>query len=111
MIANLSPKFSFDFKEPAASILESYIKYVCEKSNNSKAVVLVDEYDKPILGLMDSLVKEKTVKYVTKEMHNFYETLKTCESFIHKCIIVGCAKFAKVSLFSGNSILIKISIE
>jgi hypothetical protein len=74
-------------------------------------VILVDEYDKPVLGLMDRLDEENAVKFAIREMHNFYETLKTCNSSIHKCIIVGSAKFAKASLFSGNSILIKISIE
>jgi hypothetical protein len=110
-IADLSPEFPINFKVPAASNLGSYIKYVCRKSNDSKAVILVDEYDKPVLGLLNRLGEEKAVELVTREMHNFYETLKTCEDNIHKCIIVGSAKFAKVSLFSGNSILIRISIE
>jgi Predicted AAA-ATPase/PD-(D/E)XK nuclease superfamily len=64
-----------------------------------KVVILVDEYDKPII---DFLEKEDLpqAKINQKIIKNFYSVLKSAEACIRFLFITGVSKFAQVSLFS-----------
>ena len=75
-----------------------------------RTVVLVDEYDKPLLDVMD----DKTLYYVadngekiTYESHNrnilkgFYGVFKDADEDLHFVMLTGVTKFSQVSVFSG----------
>ncbi len=70
----------------------AYLKY------NKKVVILIDEYDKPILDNIDN--KEEARKR-REELKNFYSVIKGSDEFIKFVFITGVSKFSKVSLFSG----------
>lgn len=78
------------------AIKETYAKY------NKKCVVLIDEYDMPVMSTITANKGIGVLKDVLKVMHDFYLPLKGCDNYIHKCIVTGIAKFAKDSLFSGK---------
>ncbi len=73
-------------------IREIYKKY------NKKVVILIDEYDKPIL---DNIEDTEVAKLIREELKNFYSVIKGADEFIKFVFITGVSKFSKVSLFSG----------
>ncbi len=73
-----------------------------------KCVVLIDEYDKPLLDVLGSgLMTEVDGNRVTLEERNrdimkaFYSTLKLADEDLQFVFLTGVTKFAKVSVFSG----------
>jgi len=62
-----------------------------------KVVVLIDEYDKPILEFLDNLERVEEQKAVLKA---FYSVLKGSDAHLQLVFITGVSKFAKVSIFS-----------
>jgi len=62
-----------------------------------KVVVLVDEYDKPIVEYMDNL--EMAAKN-RKILRNFFGVLKSSDAFLRFVFLTGVSKFARVSIFS-----------
>ena len=71
-------------------------------------VVLVDEYDKPIL---DNISDTQTAVTIREELKNIYSVIKDSDPYIKFAFITGVSKFSKVSLFSGLNNLNDITIE
>ena len=63
----------------------------------SQVVVLIDEYDAPLL---DVLHDNKTLDGMRKVMQEFYQPLKANEAIIKFCFITGITKFSQLSIFS-----------
>ena len=67
------------------------------RQTGQKAVVLIDEYDKPLLDvLMESMEQEN--RAVLKE---FYGTFKVADEHLRFVLLTGVTKFSQVSVFSG----------
>ncbi len=71
---------------------------------HGKAVVLIDEYDKPLIDYLEQHHLD-TARANQKVMKNFYSTLKDSSSMIELLFITGVSKFSKVSLFSDLNYL------
>ncbi len=71
-------------------------------------VVLVDEYDKPIL---DNILKPETATAIREELRNIYSTLKHNDAHLKFTLLTGVSKFSKISLFSGLNNLEDISLN
>ena len=82
------------------------IKKAVEKTGNN-AVVLVDEYDKPLLEGADAEMIEHN-KAVFK---GFFSTLKSYDRYLKFVFITGVTKFSKVSIFSDLNQLRDISLS
>ena len=63
-----------------------------------RVVVLIDEYDHPLGGLLDN---PKALRTMRREMHGFYSTLKNNVGIIRFMMMTGVSKFTKLSVFSG----------
>ncbi|OQY10515.1 MAG: hypothetical protein B6I28_00910 [Fusobacteriia bacterium 4572_132] len=75
-------------------------------------VILVDEYDKPIIShLGDGKEEVKIAKENMEFMKIFYDNLKPLESHIKTVFMTGVSKFSKVSIFSTLNNLIEIDKE
>ena len=61
-------------------------------------VVLVDEYDKPIL---DNLGHPERARELREGLKNLYSVLKSADPLLKMVFLTGVSKFSKVSLFSG----------
>ncbi len=88
-------------------LLEELIMRISEKEQK-QVVILVDEYDKPILDLIEN---KKEAEEVRKELKAFYSTIKGLDRYIKFVLITGVSKFSKVSLFSGLNQLEDISLN
>ncbi|NCC51921.1 MAG: AAA family ATPase [Spartobacteria bacterium] len=73
-----------------------------------KAVVLIDEYDKPILDHIDDT--EKAVE-MRETLKGFYTTIKACDAYLRFVLLTGVTKFAKMSVFSGLNNLNDITMH
>ena len=63
-----------------------------------KAVILIDEYDKPILNNITDPVKAGRIKDILK---GFYTIIKSSDAYVKFAFLTGVTKFAKISVFSG----------
>ena len=83
------------------------IKAAYEKTGN-QVVVLVDEYDKPLLQhVLNSEVEEK----IRSVLKGFYGNLKSEDQYIRFAFITGVTRFDKVSIFSDLNNLNDISLD
>ncbi len=86
----------------------SYILSEAHRQTGRKAVVLIDEYDKPILDVLD---QDFSISYggkkITLEEYNrnilkaFYSTFKLADRDLQFVLLTGVTKFSQVSVFSG----------
>ena len=73
-----------------------------------KVVILIDEYDKPIL---DNITNIKAAKKIRDGLRNFYSVIKGNDQHLRFAFLTGVSKFSKVSLFSGLNNLEDITIK
>lgn len=78
------------------------------KKAGRNVVILVDEYDKPILQTLHN--KELQENY-RNELKAFYSILKTQDQYIRFAFLTGVTKFDKVSVFSDLNNLMDISMD
>ncbi|MCX5925190.1 MAG: AAA family ATPase, partial [Candidatus Dependentiae bacterium] len=77
-------------------------------SPNGKIVLLIDEYDKP---LVDHINKPSLIENNRETLNNFYTTVKSLEENWRAIFITGVSKFTKTSLFSGLNNLQELSMD
>jgi hypothetical protein len=73
-----------------------------------RAVVLVDEYDKPIL---DNLTEPEVARAMREGLRNLYSVIKGEDAAIRFALLTGVSKFSRVSLFSGLNNLRDITVS
>ena len=73
-----------------------------------KVVVILDEYDAPML---DYLNKPEELAQVRRIMQEFYQTIKICDADEQFVFITGITKFSQLSIFSTLNNLSNISME
>ena len=89
--------------------LKSKLKLLVEKlSLSAKVVVLIDEYDKPIIDNLDDIRKAQDQRKVLK---SFYDGFKGLDAHLKALFITGVSKFSKASVFSGLNNLNDITNE
>ena len=77
------------------------------KKYSQKVVVLIDEYDKPIL---DHILDVETAEANRMVVKGFYGILKSMDPFLRLTFITGVSKFTKTSIFSEMNNLLDISL-
>ena len=90
-----------------ASRFEGLVHRAYEQKGK-KVVVLVDEYDKPLLGTMDNMDVNDEIRTILK---SFYGILKSADTYLRFVLLTGVTKFSKVSVFSDLNQLQDISMD
>jgi Predicted AAA-ATPase/PD-(D/E)XK nuclease superfamily len=75
-----------------------------------KVVVLIDEYDKPIIDFLETATVE-TAKANRDVLREFYGILKNADEHLELVFITGISKFSKVSIFSHLNNLKDITLS
>lgn len=83
------------------------IERACKQAGH-RVVILVDEYDKPML---QSIGDEELQKEFRKTLQAFYGAIKTMDGYIRFAFLTGVTKFGKVSVFSALNNLIDLSMD
>ncbi len=73
-----------------------------------QVVILIDEYDKPIL---DNIERLDVAAEVREALKSFYSVMKNQDAYIRFIFMTGVSKFSKVSLFSGLNQLEDITLD
>jgi Predicted AAA-ATPase/PD-(D/E)XK nuclease superfamily len=99
ILANTTPSLAF----------EELIEAVVEKTGK-KVVILIDEYDKPIVDYIDpyNLQKANEQRDILKQ---FFSILKNASKDIRFLLITGVSKFSKVSIFSELNHLTDLTLD
>jgi hypothetical protein len=76
--------------------------------HQQKVVILIDEYDKPLL---DNIENSDTAGEIRDGLKNFYSAIKDCDRYLKFVFLTGISKFGKVSLFSVLNNLQDITLD
>ncbi len=105
-IKDIANDFGLTFEcKYSSEAFEKLIKKLHDR--DGEVVVLIDEYDKPILNNIEN----EKIEEFHKIMKGFYSVLKTCEPYERFVFITGVGKFLKVSIFSDLNNLSDISVS
>ncbi len=96
-----------DNSESIGGRFKNLLMKVSQKTG-MRCVVLVDEYDKPLLDLVD---KPEMLEHNKAVFKGFFSNLKSCDEYIRFVFITGVTKFHKVSIFSDLNQLNDISLN
>ena len=86
----------------------AYIISRAYERTGKKVVILIDEYDKPLLNTIDN---PELADIYRSQLKAFYGNLKTMDSYIRLAVLTGVARFSKVSIFSDLNNLRDISFD
>ncbi len=89
----------------------NYFKFLmeaCHEKHQMPVVVLVDEYDKPVL---DNITNEETAISIRNTLRGFYTAIKDSDQYIKFVFLTGVSKFSKMNLFSGLNNLRDITLS
>jgi len=78
------------------------------KKYNQLVVILVDEYDKPLL---DNIGNDEHIEEIQKTLQGFYSEIKNNDEFIKFGFITGISKFSQLSFFSHLNNLTDITMD
>lgn len=98
-ITQTAPKLENRF---ADVIIQAY------KLSGKGVVILVDEYDKPLVANIDNPERQSRFR---NQLQAFYGVLKTMDSYIKFGMLTGVTRFSKVSIFSSLNNLSDLSLE
>ena len=87
-------------KSDIYTTLSSRFQYVLEQAvakTGRKAVVLIDEYDKPLLDVLE----EKLEDINRSILKDFYGTFKAADASLRFVLLTGVTKFSQITVFSG----------
>ena len=73
-----------------------------------QVVVLIDEYDAPLLDVMH---EERDLPVLRQVMRNFYSPLKACDPWLRFVFLTGITKFSQLSIFSELNNIKNISMD
>ncbi len=79
------------------------------QKTGQQVVILVDEYDKPLISTMTD--DKKLYEEYRKMLKGFYGVIKSCDQYIRFVFITGVTKFNRVSIFSDLNNLTDISLS
>ncbi len=94
-------------KEDPSQCFAELIKKASQKYHQ-KVVILIDEYDKPILDNIENIPEALRIREGLRE---FYTNIKDNDEYLRFAFLTGVSKFAKVSIFSGLNNLEDISLN
>jgi hypothetical protein len=92
---------------PAGLLFRHLIIQAVELSG-AKVVVLVDEYDKPLL---DNIEKPEVQEEIRDGLRDFYSVIKEQDANLQFVFLTGVSKFSKVSIFSGINNLEDLTLD
>ena len=100
--------YSIECKYKAPDSAFAYIIKSLYEKFNQRVVILIDEYDKPLIATLEN--KELHEQY-RATLKAFYSVIKSSGDFIHLSFLTGVTKFSKVSIFSDLNNLYDISFD
>ena len=109
MLAEEKKKLSLVFTDsPSPAFQLKRLVEAAHEKYSAQAVVLIDEYDKPILDIIDN---PPSAIQMRDELKSLYGALKDLDEHLRFVFLTGVSKFAKTGIFSGLNNLHDITIS
>jgi hypothetical protein len=107
---DLGNQYEIDLTKTTSGSLFKELIEKLHKKTGKQIVILIDEYDKPIVEHLDptDLTKAKGARDILKQ---FFSILKNSSKYIRLLFITGVSKFARVSIFSDLNHLIDLTLN
>jgi hypothetical protein len=106
-LAEIAREHALDISD-APTVTSQFIALVKRLAQKNKVVILIDEYDKPVLDHINN--KDLAIEQ-QDFLQGFYGILKGMGSFLRAIFITGVSQFAKASLFSNLNNLDDITFD
>lgn len=94
---------------PTSDDIDVRFREIIEKAHEStgrKVVILIDEYDKPLVG---NINRKENFEHYRDRLHSLYSNFKTSGEHIQLVFMTGVSRFSKLSIFSGLNNILDIS--
>ena len=107
-LGNLERTFKVSACDETAPARFRHLLQTLHERAGRRVVVLIDEYDKPILDALDA----PDVAHANRDfLRGLYSVVKDCDAHVRFTLLTGVSKFSKVSLFSGLNNLADITLD
>ena len=107
-IEDIARRAGVDLRGGSAPVVFRRLIEALSEGAGRRVVVLVDEYDKPILDALDA---PETARANRDDLRGLYGTIKDCDAHVELTFITGVSRFSKVSLFSGLNNLTDLTLN
>ena len=107
-LGDLERTFQVSARDDTAPARFRHLLQTLHERVGRRVVVLVDEYDKPIL---DALETPDIARANRDFLRGLYSVVKDCDAHVRFTLLTGVSKFSKVSLFSGLNNLRDITLD
>ena len=101
-------KYNIQFEATDPDIAFAKIIRLLYEKFNQRVVILIDEYDKPLIATLEN---EELHEQYRATLKAFYSVIKSSNDYIHLSFLTGVTKFSKVSIFSDLNNLFDISFD
>jgi hypothetical protein len=108
-LKQIAGEYQITLKQEYAVNCLSELLWGLHRKTSRQAVVLVDEYDLPILDALREPAEK--IEAIQDFLQSFYRVLKAEDEHLRFVFLTGVSKFSKVSLFSGLNNLRDISLD
>ena len=100
----------YKIEKPAAdnNIRLTAIIRAAYEQTGKQVVVLIDEYDAPLLDIVH---EEENLTILRNVMRNFYSPLKGCDKYLRFVFLTGITKFSQLSIFSELNNINNVSMD
>ena len=108
ILRDLQDVYGRDLDEETPGQCLTGIIHRATRQTGKQVVVLIDEYDAPLLEVLH---EEETLDAKRKVMQEFFQPLKANERYIKFCFITGITKFSQLSIFSTINNLTNVTMD
>ncbi len=105
---NWEEEYDVDVKDTEYSQRFKTIIESAYRKTGKQVVILVDEYDKPLVG---NLHQDETFEHYRKNLASLYSNFKSSAKYIRLVFLTGVSRFSKLSVFSDLNNLNDISFD
>lgn len=107
-LRNISAQETLKTANDRTNLLFRELILELQKKYNEKVVILIDDYDKPIL---DNITNPDVAREIREGLNNLYSVIKDSDAYIQFCLLTGVSKFSNANLFSGLNNLQDLTLD